>query len=235
MSNNVIISPIKGLTQRKSLGEDVFEHLKSGIVSGKVKPGERLVETRIADTLGISRTPVREAIHKLEREGFLRKLSGGGFSVLGLTHQDIDETFGIRSVLEAYAARLAAENHRKGELARLEKRIEQYQHCLEHGDIKALEVINTRFHDLLYTMSNSPRLIKMINDLKAQIQRFRHIILSQEKMAQRSNEDHKLMVAAIRNRDADGVEILVREHILRGKTAVLRQLDPVSDENGKEF
>ena len=237
MINNstLAISPIKGLNQRKSLGEDVFEHLKKGIVTGNVKPGDRLVETRLAETLGISRTPVREAIHKLENEGFLRKLPAGGFAVHGLTSQDIDETFGIRSVLEAYAARLAAQNHKRSEIRLLEKKIDEYQDCLEHGNINQLEIINTKFHDLLYTMSKSPKLIKMINNLKAQIYRFRHIILSQEKMARRSNEDHILMVKAIKKHDADGVETLVREHILRGKAAVLKQLEPGNENNGKEF
>lgn len=104
--------------ERKSLGQHVFENLKNAIVKGDMQPGGRLIESRLAETLGISRTPVREAIHKLEREGYLRKLSRGGFSVLGLSREDVEETFGIRSVLESYAARLAAEKHRKAEIGR---------------------------------------------------------------------------------------------------------------------
>ena len=83
--------------------------------------------------------------------------------------------------------------------------------------------------------SAEQKLIKMINNLKAQIYRFRHIILSQEKMARRSNQDHILMVEAMKNHDVDGVETLVREHILRGKAAVLKQLEPGNENNGKEF
>ncbi len=215
---------LKVLPARKSAGQHVFEYLKQAIIRGNIAPGSRLVESRIADSSGVSRTPVREALHKLESQGFLKKLPAGGFAVLGLTSQDIDETFGIRSVLESYAARLAAENHTPEGLARLEKEIEAYQHCLELGQVNELEKINTRFHELLYTLSNSPRLIKMIDDLKVQIHRFRHIILSQASMAKRSNQDHMRMVAAIRKHDADGVEKLVREHILRGKAAVLTQL-----------
>jgi DNA-binding GntR family transcriptional regulator len=218
------LDSLKALPARKSAGQHVFEYLKLAITRGDIVPGSRLVESRIADSIGVSRTPVREALHKLESQGFLKRMPAGGFTVLGLTSQDIDETFGIRSVLESYAARLAAENHNPEGLERLEKKIQAYQHCLETGRTAELEKINTQFHELLYTLSNSPRLIKMINDLKAQIQRFRHIILSQETMARQSNEDHLQMVAAIRENDADGVEKLVREHILRGKAAVLEQL-----------
>ncbi len=229
------LDTLAALPARKSAGQHVFEYLKQAITKGNVAPGNRLVESRIADSIGVSRTPVREALHKLESQGFLRKLPAGGFTVLGLTSRDIDETFGIRSVLESYAARLAAENHSRRELSLLEEKIREYQHSLEHGRINELEKINTQFHDLLYTLSNSPRLIKMINDLKAQIYRFRHIILSQAEMARQSNHDHILMVAAIKNHDADGVEKLVREHILRGKAAVLAKLEPGSIENKKEF
>ena len=223
------------LPARKSAGQHVFGYLKQAITRGDIAPGNRLIESRIADSIGVSRTPVREAFHKLESQGFLRRLPTGGFTVIGLTSRDIDETFGIRSVLEAYAARLAAENHTHHELSLLEEKISEYQHTLEQNRITELEEINTQFHDLLYALSNSPRLIKMINDLKAQIYRFRHIILSQTEMARQSNQDHILMVTAIKNHDADGVEKLVREHILRGKAAVLKQLEPDGDKNKKEF
>jgi DNA-binding GntR family transcriptional regulator len=188
-------------------------------------PGGRLIESRLAETLGISRTPVREAIHKLEREGYLRKLPRGGFSVLGLSRDDVEETFGIRSVLESYAARLAAEKHRKADLKPLENKIKIYQKHLDCKDLDALPDINTEFHDLLYALSRSPKLIHMINNLRDQIYRFRQLILRDEKLARMSNEDHKDMLEKIRQRDAEGVERLVREHLARGQKAVLESYD----------
>ncbi|MBT8370742.1 MAG: GntR family transcriptional regulator [Deltaproteobacteria bacterium] len=211
--------------ERKSLGQHVFENLKGAIVKGDIPPGGRLIESRLAETLGISRTPVREAIHKLEREGYLRKLSRGGFSVLGLSREDVEETFGIRGVLESYAARLAAQNHRKTDLKPLEKKIKLYQKHLDCKDLDALPDINTEFHDLLYALSRSPKLIHMINNLRDQIYRFRQLILRDEKMAKMSNEDHKDMLERIRRRDADGVERLVRDHLRRGKKAVMDSYD----------
>jgi len=213
------------MTVRKSMGQHVFEHLKKAIINGELVSGMRLVESRIADAMDISRTPVREAIHKLEREGFLEKLPRGGFKVLGLTSADIQETFGIRSVLESYAARLAAIQHTEKELIPLERKIEQYQAHLEQGNLDALPEINTEFHDMLYALSRSPRLIRMINGLRDQIYRFRQIILKIEDLANTSNRDHRMMLALIRKRDAEGVERLVRDHILRGQAAVLENMD----------
>jgi len=213
------------IAQRKSLGQHVFENLKSAIVKGDLSPGDRLIENQLAESLGISRTPVREAIHKLEREGFLRKKPGGGYSVLGLSRDDVIETFGIRSVLESYAARLAAQKHRKQTLKPLEKKIGAFQKQLDAGEFESLPDINTEFHDLLYGLSQSPRLIKMINDLRDQIFRFRQIILKDADLAKVSNQDHKDMLKRIRQGDEEGVERLVREHIMRGQQAVLAVFD----------
>jgi len=219
------LESLEALPGRKSLGQHVFENLRQAIIRGDVSPGNRLVESRVADALGISRTPVREAIHKLEREGLLRKLPRGGFSVLSLTREDVEEAFGIRSVLESYAARLATIKHRVEELNPLEKKISEYQFCMDNRQLQALPEINTAFHDLLYALSRSPRLIRMINDLKDQIYRFRRILLNVEEMARVSNEDHCRMLKAMKKRDAERVEKLVREHIMRGQRIVLKELE----------
>jgi DNA-binding GntR family transcriptional regulator len=216
---------LTSLTMRKSLGGQVYEKLKRAIVHGELKPASRIVETRMAEALGISRTPVREAIHKLEREGFLRQDPRGGFFVVGLTLADIEETFGIRSVLESYAARLAAVKHRPEDLKPLERKLEEYQAYLDRGELGSLPRINTEFHDLLYGLSRSPRLVRMISDLRDQIYRFRKAILRVEEMARTSNHDHREMLALIRKRDGEGVEGIVRAHILRGQEAVVRLFD----------
>jgi DNA-binding GntR family transcriptional regulator len=224
-SKDLGLGSLSAIPDRKPLGHYVFENLKKAIVRGDFSPGNRLVESRIAEAMGISRTPVREAIHKLEREGLIRKLPRGGFSVSNLTHEEIEETFGIRSVLESYAARLAAIKHQRQELEPLEKKIEEFQYHLNRGEMEALLQINTEFHALLYAMSRSPRLIKMINDLQDQIYRFRRIILKIEMMAKTSNDDHRQMLRAMKKRDADRVEKLVKQHILRGQKIVLKELE----------
>ena len=213
---------LRGLKPRQSLGLMVYDNLRQAIVRGDFLPGTRLVESRIAGAQGISRTPVREALHKLERERFIAKLAHGGFSVLGLDRQDIVETFGIRGVLEGYAARLAALNYDTGDLDPLEAAVAEFERLLEKKQLKRLPEVNTRFHDRLYALSRSPRLIGMIAALQDQILRFRQIILRDERQARISNQDHRQILDRIRRRDADGAERLVREHILRGQGMALK-------------
>jgi DNA-binding GntR family transcriptional regulator len=222
---------LNAIGERKSLGEDVYDHLKQAIIDQDIEPGARLVENRIAQMLGISRTPLREALHKLEREDWIEKMPSGGFKVMTLSREDIEETFGIRAVLEAYAARLAAEKHRPSDLIPLEKVMKQFQNCLEKKQTGPLPKINTEFHDLLYAMSDSPRLIKMINQLRAPISRYRQIILKQEAYAAASCQDHADMLTAMNQRDADRVEALVRSHILKGKQAVIHR---IKEENARK-
>jgi len=222
------LGPLPG---RKSLGQHVYEKLRNAIIRGDVPPGRRLVESSVAGALGISRTPVREAIHKLEREGLLERHTGAGFTVFHPTLEDVEETFGIRSVLERYAARLAAVKHGDEELQALEKKIEEFQRCLEKGQMESLPGINTEFHNLLYAMSQSPRLIKMIEDLRDQIYRFRRILLCEPERAWISNEDHRQMLAAMKKRDVEAVERLVGEHILRGRAIILESLGRYNEES----
>ena len=223
--NDLDFGSLQALQERKSLGEHVFESLKQAIIRGKIAADEWLVESHIAETLGISRTPVREAIHKLEREGLIERQPRGGFRVLGLNRDDIEETFGLRSLLEGYAARLAAVKHKAEELKSLDKKIDEFQKALDLKKMDLLPAINTEFHDLLYRLSKSPKLIGMINGLRDQIYRYREMILKEKQFAATSNLDHKKMLKYIRKRDAEGAERLVQEHILRGQKMVLKEYD----------
>ena len=232
--NDLDVGPLQAFQERKSLGEHVFESLKQAIIQDNITAGEWLVESHIAETLGISRTPVREAIHKLEREGLIERQPRGGFTVLGLNRSDIEETFGIRSVLEGYAARLAAKKHKKEELKPLEKKIKEFQNALDRKKMKDLPAINTEFHDLLYALSKSPKLIGIINGLRDQIYRFRKMNLKEEKFAATSNQDHIQMLQSIRKRNAEGAERLTREHILEGREIVLREFDKQRPDQRKE-
>ncbi len=232
--NDLDFGPLQAFQERKSLGEHVFESLKQAIIRGKISPDEWLVESHIAETLGISRTPVREAIHKLEREGLIERQPRGGFTVLGLNRDDIEETFGLRGLLEGYAARLAAVKHKAEELKSLEKKIDEFQKALDLKKMDLLPAINTEFHDLLYGLSKSPKLISMINGLRDQIYRYREMILKERKFASTSNLDHKRMLKYIRKRDAEGAERMVKDHILRGQKMVLKEYDKQRSDQAEE-
>ncbi len=208
---------------RRSLAQEVYDKLKQIIMSNELSPGTKVVESQVAKNMQISRTPVREAIQKLQSQGFLRQSYTGAYFVVGITHKDIEEIFGIRGVLESYAARLAAEQYQKGDLSSLEDKITEYQTLCEQGKFQDLSQVNTEFHDLLYNLSKNQRLINMINNLREQIYYFRELILYHPEMARKSNEDHIAMVEAIKNKNIDGVGRLVWDHIMRGKDVVLQE------------
>jgi DNA-binding GntR family transcriptional regulator len=222
-SNKWDSTPIRPL-KKENLGGQVFEQIKGMILRGEIPPGRRMIESEIAFSMGISRTPVREAVHKLEAEGLLTPLPKGGYVVRGLTISDIEDTFDIRSILESFAGYLAAMRHTEDELIPLEVKIGEFQRYLDREDLKRLARVNTEFHEVLYAMSKSPRLIKMIHGLRDEIYFLRKIILNSEKMAHLSNKDHREIVESIKNREAEKVEMLLREHISRGKEFVIDEI-----------
>ena len=219
--------PLRVIDRPASFGQHVYQDLRLAIVRGDLASGDRLIENRIAEAMGISRTPVREALHKLEREGLIVQGEKRGFVVSGFGPRDIEETFGIRSVLESYAAGLAAMRYRKGDLAPLVEKIDEFEECLEQGEMGRLVAINTEFHQLLYALSGNARLIAMIDTLRDQFYRFRKIILQRKTLARASHADHRKMLAVIRRRDVEKAERLVRQHILKGQAAVLADFDNV--------
>ncbi|MEA3359814.1 MAG: GntR family transcriptional regulator [Thermodesulfobacteriota bacterium] len=210
--------------KKENLGNQVFEQLKEMIFNGEFPLGERIIESEVADSIGISRTPVREALHKLEAEKLLVHLPKGGYVVKGMSLSEIKETFDIRVILESFAGFLAAKRCNDKEILPLEKKLEEFEEYLVKNDLKELTRINTEFHELLYALSKSPKLIKMINGLRDDIFLFREILLDSMKMAGLSHDDHKEMIKAIKNREAKKVERLIKEHILRGEDFVIKEM-----------
>jgi len=219
------LNSLNSLPLRVSLGEHIFSRLKEAILKGEIAPGKRMVENRLAKDLGVSRTPVREAFHKLEREGLTKLTPQGGYTVTGLTKEEIEDIFGIRSLLESYATGLAAINYDKGDLCQLEEKNSEALRCLNENQLADLPRINTEFHEILYSLAGRPKLIEMINNLQAQTYRFRHIILSEKKNAERSIKTHQALVRALKKRDANRSESIIKEHILRGQSIVMKALE----------
>ena len=216
--------PVSTPTRSRSVREQTYRLLRRQLVTGQFCPGQRLTEQFLAQRLGVSRTPIREALHKLELEGLVIAAGARGFQVPDDSVEDMNELFEIRAVLEGHALACLSRTIAAEALIELRVLVDQGEHACEAGNLERVFALNTRFHDLLYALSKSPRLIKMINDLKDQIFRFRQLILKDETMARTSNEDHILMLEYIRRRDGEGVEKLVREHLMRGQKAVMKHL-----------
>lgn len=212
------------LRKGKSLREQVYEKLKENILTGVLEAHKRLVEERLAAELGTSRTPVREAIQKLEKEGLIYRLPRGGFAVRSITDEDIDEVFGIRRILEGYAGYLATLRITKDELDALDEIVKKGEECLRKGDLDALVRLNTEFHDTLYKASKSRLLYSIINDLRDFIYRFRVIIFKYRTLAEISLRDHREMIELMKLKNAKKVEALIKKHILRGERLIKRKI-----------
>jgi len=206
------------------LREQVYRKLKESILNIALEPNKRLIEEKLAGEMGTSRTPVREAIQKLEKEGLIPRLPRGGFAVNVVTDEDIEEVFGIRSVLEGYAAYLATMRATDDDLRLMEDIVSKQEGCLDQAETDEIVRLNTEFHDILYKSAQSKKLYTIINDLRDLIYRYRILILRYEGMASIAIQDHKDMITQMKARNAKQVEKLVRKHIVRGMGLIKRKM-----------
>lgn len=216
--------PIK-LDSYKPLREVVAETLREAIVNGILKPGERLMEIQLAEELGVSRTPVREAIRKLELEGFVVMIPRRGTYVADLSIKDINEVFEIRTALDVLAAGLAVERITEDELEQLERLLVEIGELIEEDDADRLVESDSQFHDILYRASRNDRLVGIINNLREQFTRFRSISIQYPGRMQKSVEEHRRLVEAIASRDTDLAQQLAREHMENSEQTLLQDLN----------
>lgn len=215
--------PVK-LDAYKPLREVVFESLREAIITGLLRPGERLMEVQVAEELGVSRTPVREAIRKLELEGLVVMLPRRGAYVAGISVKDIADVFEVRAALEALAASLAAERITDAELEDLERSLVEITKISDTQDIGTIVARDTSFHDIIYRASRNSWLIQIISNLQDQIQRFRMTTLSRPGRTKEAVEEHKKIVEAISDRNSELAAQLAREHIENAESSLLNSL-----------
>jgi DNA-binding GntR family transcriptional regulator len=205
--------------------EKVYEHLKSSILSGLLDPGEKLTEEHLAKTLGVSRTPVREALHKLESEGLIKIRKKRGFIVSKDSKEEVEELFELRSILEGYTLRVISENISKETLRRLDGFIQNAEEGLRRKKIEDVFKYNTRFHDTLHELvANKTRLHRLIVNMRKYVLRHRQDTLQYPDGGRRAVEGHRKIVMALRLRDPDLCERVMREHIREAKEDALLSL-----------
>jgi DNA-binding GntR family transcriptional regulator len=215
--------PVK-LDTYKPLREVVFETLREAIINGLLKPGERMMEIKLAEQLGVSRTPVREAIRKLELEGFVVMMPRKGAYVAGISLKDIVDVFEVRAALEALAAGLAAERITDEELETLERMLVRIGECIDNNDLQELIEFDTAFHEALYQASRNEKLVQIINNLREQIQRFRSTSLAYPGRMKEALEEHKKIVEAISERKAEQAQQLAQQHIENAENSMLEAI-----------
>ncbi|MCX8022257.1 MAG: GntR family transcriptional regulator [Syntrophorhabdaceae bacterium] len=215
----------RSIRKGKFLREQVYRGLKEKILNGTLPPNKRLIEEKIASEMKTSRTPVREAMQKLEKEGLIRKLPRGGFTISNITLDDIEEVFGLRAILEGYAAALATARATEEDIKSLEEIVAKQEECkAKDGAEQEMIALNTEFHDRLYRAAKSIRLYTIINDLTDSIYRFRSIIFKYPDMIDISIKDHKDMIELMKDKKSSKVETLVRRHIIRGRNLIKKRL-----------
>lgn len=212
--------PIK-LDNYKPLREIVFESLREAIIQGRLKPGERLMEIQLAEEMGVSRTPVREAIRKLELEGFVVMIPRKGAYVASISVKDIVDVFEVRAALEGLAAGLAAERATAEELEEMERAVHHIHEVSNGRDLGTLVEKDTVFHELIYKASRNQRLVQIVTHLKEQIQRFRTTSLAVPGRGKHAVEEHKGIVEAISERNVELAASLAREHIENAEQLLL--------------
>lgn len=198
---------------RYSLRGRVFHRLRDDILNGKYREFEELREAAIAEEMGVSRTPVREALRQLELEGLIQIIPNKGAYVTGITVKDVKDIYAIRSLLEGLCARWATENISKEQMEEMEENIYLSEFHAGKGHAQQLTELDNRFHDILYGASNSKMLEHVLREFHEYVLRFRKMTLSDDVRGAQSNEEHRKIMEAIRAHDAEEAERLANQHI----------------------
>lgn len=197
----------------KSLRGQVFDKIRSDILNGKYKRGEELVESSIGKELGISRTPVREAIRQLELEGLVQLVPNKGAFVTGISEKDVRDIYLIRARLEGLAARMAAKNITPELLDAMEETVVLSEYHAKKEHYEQVCEMDSKFHKLLYKASGSRILEHTLTDFHRYVQRVRMASIMKKRRMEKSNDEHDAILTAIREHDEEKAELVATRHI----------------------
>ena len=197
----------------KSLRGQVFDKIRSDILNGKYKRGEELVESSIGKELGISRTPVREAIRQLELEGLVQLVPNKGAFVTGISEKDVRDIYLIRARLEGLAARMAAKNITPELLDAMEETVVLSEYHAKKEHYEQVCELDSKFHKLLYKASGSRILEHTLTDFHQYVQRVRMASIMKKRRMEKSNDEHDAILTAIREHDEEKAELVATRHI----------------------
>ena len=205
-----------------SLRGRVFMQLENDILNGKYQPGESLIETKLSEEMGVSRTPVREAIRQLELEWLVQSFPNKGAIVKGISAQDIEDIYTIRMMIEGLAARWAAEKITPEELDELKEAVEFEEFYTMKNDTTHLLKYDSRFHDIIFKASKSKPLTHTLSTFHHYVQRARSMSFGTPGRAQEVLEEHKAILKAIMDKDPEKAERLTTEHVRNASINLLK-------------
>lgn len=205
-----------------SLADQVFEHLETDILTGKYQRGEILTETKLSTELGVSRTPIREALRRLEQEHLIEE-SGKGSVVIGINEKDLEDIFIIRKQLEGLASATAAQRRTEEQLAALKEVLELQEFYLERCDAERIKLMDNRFHEQIYKLSGSTTFYDILIPLHKKIQKYRRASVESGSRATASVAEHRAIYEAIAAGDRDNAARLTVEHINNAYNHILKK------------
>jgi DNA-binding GntR family transcriptional regulator len=206
------------------LRDVVFNTLRQAILYGKLKPGERLMEITLANRLGVSRTPVREAIRKLELEGLVIMIPRKGAQVAPITEQDLNDVLEVRLALEELAMSAACKRITQGEMEEIGKALRAFEECMDSQDVSKLAQADEDFHERIYQATGNRRLIQIIHNLREQIYRYRVEYLKDWKVRSELEEEHRELFHALQEGDVPQAVDCMKRHIQNQQYGIVKTL-----------
>lgn len=207
------------------LRDVVFKTLRQAILTGELKPGERLMEIHLANRLGVSRTPIREAIRMLELEGLVTMIPRKGAEVSRISKQDISDVLEVRGSLDALAVRLACERITPEEISKLESAADAFSAAISSGDLTAVAQADVDFHDIIVASSKNKRLMQMANNLAERVYRYRLEYIKDKSSHNNLIKEHREILDCIKRGDASAAEAAILKHVKNQEEAIIGQLD----------
>ena len=206
------------------LRDVVFNTLRQAILRGELQPGERLMEIQLAQRLGVSRTPVREAIRKLELEGLVLMIPRRGAEVAEITRQDLEDVLEVRAALEELAVKDACEHITDEQLQDLKKAANEFKRSLEGTDLVACAEADIHFHEIIYAATNNKRLVQMLNNLREQMYRYRMENLKDKRTYRTLVEEHDAIRRALKKHDKEKAGVAINVHIENQRRSILASI-----------
>ncbi len=219
--NTLVFQP---MMESRPIREIAYEVLKHAIITGDIAAGERIVETDYAERLHISRTPLREALRKLERDGLVEYVPRRGVVVRAFTIQDVEEIYTIRNALELLTLPSIVQKATAEDIAALRQRLRDMDEVMNRGDIATLSPMARDFHAHLTRICGQNRILRVIEGQDEFITRFSAMAIRQENRRTAAHEEHYLLVDYVEQRDLPRLEALMRKHIERSKENCLAAL-----------
>lgn len=203
-----------------SIADQVFDRLENDILIGKYKKGETLTELRLSEELGVSRTPIREALSRLEQEHLIEYIPKG-IKVIGISFEDIDIIFEVRLRTEGLGARLAAKNASDDQIDRMKEIVDLQEFYLMKADSENIKSMDTEFHSVLYQMMNSTHFYEILSELHKKTIKYRGASVQSKERAEQSVYEHKAIYDAIKNRNEKEAERLILIHIEKARKNII--------------